>query len=518
MLETKPNLQREFEEDETRYNQLFELIPDGLVIYVDLKIVDINQAGVKLLGATNKAEIIDRPIFDFVHSDYNDAVKSCLEQLPHQQKPTAWLEQKLVRVDGQTTQVITIAQPTVFQNKFAIQTVLRDISGYRQVEEQVRQSEQKYQTLVEQLPAITYILEFQAEKSEVVYISPQIESILGFTQKEWIETPDILLKHIHPEDKARCLQMYQKRHMAGVDSLAMEYRLIARNGKIVWFRNQTTYIRDKSGQLRYSHGVMFDITGEKQLEAQFLQAQRMETAGQLAGGIAHNFNNALTTLIGHTELAMLALPNDHEVYADLQSIRKSAQRVASLTQQMLTFSRHQPIQPKLLNLNHLIVAVESLLEQLVTDPIKLEISLKPNLMDIRADPNQIKQLLFNLISNSCDAMPNGGQLIIKTEQVLMVDYDHFLQVDVEPGDYVVLNVTDTGMGMSQQVMRHIFEPFYTTKPIGQGTGLGLSTCFGIVKQGGGHITVDSDVGQGTVFRVYWPHLNEVPECRRAVKV
>lgn len=508
MLETIPNIQREVEESEMRYKQLVELISDGVLICVDSNIVALNQASMTLLGATSKADIVDRPIFDFVHSEYKDAVKTCLKRLVKQQKPTAWMEKKLVRADGQTVQALTIAHPTVFQNRFAVQMVLRDISGCKQVQ----QSEQDYRTLVEQLPAITYIIKFHGKHGEIVYISPQIENLLGFTQKEWIETPDILLKHIHPEDKAHCLRLYQERHTRQTNSLTLEYRLITRSGKIVWLRNQTTYIRDTSGQLRYSHGMLLDITPEKQLEAQFLQAQRMETAGQLAGGIAHNFNNALTSLIGHTELAMTALPDNHAVFTDLQRIRKSAQRVANLTQQMLTFSRHQPIQPKILNLNHLIATVESLLEQLVTDPIQLEISLKPDLMAIRADPNQIKQLLFNLLSNSCDAMPNGGRLIIKTEQVLVAASDHFLQADVEPGDYVVLTVTDTGLGMPPKVMRHVFEPFYTTKPIGQGTGLGLSTCFGIVKQSGGHITVDSEVGQGTTFRVYWPQIEDVECC------
>jgi PAS domain S-box-containing protein len=250
-----------------------------------------------------------------------------------------------------------------------------------------------------------------------------------------------------------------------------------------------------------------DSTARKQLEAQLLQAQKMEGIGRLAGGIAHDFNNLLTGIIGYTELAMRALPPDSGTCSDLAEVEKAAQRAAELVRQLLAFARKQIMEPRLLNLNDVIRDVERLLRRLIGEDINLITRTATDPLQIKADPGQIEQVIVNLAVNARDAMPNGGKLIIQTSHSVLTSADVLERfADLAAGPYVVLDLIDTGVGIPPELAAQIFEPFFTTKEQGKGTGLGLATCYGIVKQHNGTIQVASVVGQGTTFRIYLPHI------------
>jgi nitrogen-specific signal transduction histidine kinase/ActR/RegA family two-component response regulator len=265
-------------------------------------------------------------------------------------------------------------------------------------------------------------------------------------------------------------------------------------------------------------GFMVDISERKLMEMQSQQARRMEAIGRLAGGIAHDFNNLLTIIKGYTELARERTEVQTALRNDIERIDDATERAAALVRQLLAFSRKQVLQPKNLDLNAIVGGLEQLLRRLMGEDIRMHVKMSAELGTIKADPSQIEQVLMNLVVNARDAMPHGGKLIIET---CNTELDHAYasdHVSVKPGRYVMLAVSDSGMGMSPETVAHIFEPFFTTKGGTRGTGLGLSTSYGIVKQSGGYIWVYSEPEHGTTFKVYLPRVNESAEPAAAVRL
>jgi two-component system, cell cycle sensor histidine kinase and response regulator CckA len=251
-------------------------------------------------------------------------------------------------------------------------------------------------------------------------------------------------------------------------------------------------------------GIIVDITDRKQLEGQLQQARRMEAVGRLAGGIAHDFNNLLTIIKGYTELGLTRARNYPEVRTDLERIEDASERAAGLVRQLLAFSRRQVLQPKLLDLNSIVVGLDQLLRRLMDEDIEMKTVIGKELGTIKADPGQIEQVIMNLVVNARDAMPDGGKLTVETENVELDSVYARDHATVRPGRYVMLAVSDNGTGMSEATKSRIFEPFFTTKESSKGSGLGLATVYGIVKQHGGHIWVYSELGHGTTFKIYLP--------------
>jgi len=253
-----------------------------------------------------------------------------------------------------------------------------------------------------------------------------------------------------------------------------------------------------------------DITEHKKLETQLLQAQKMEAIGKLAGGVAHDFNNILTTIIGNAELALMDVIKDESLRTGIEEIKKAGKRAASLTRQLLAFSRKQIIQPKILNINELLTDIEKMLGRLIGEDIELLTIPEPALWQVKIDPGQIEQVIINLAVNARDAMPKGGKLTIETDNADLNE-NYFREHGIEgekSGHYVVLAVSDTGSGMDKKTQEHIFEPFFTTKEVGKGTGMGLSTIYGIIKQNNGFVWVYSEPGQGATFKVYLPEVKK----------
>jgi nitrogen-specific signal transduction histidine kinase len=258
-----------------------------------------------------------------------------------------------------------------------------------------------------------------------------------------------------------------------------------------------------------------DISERRRLEAQLLHAQKMESVGQLAGGVAHDFNNLLTAISGYADLARATLQPVDAAQGDLEEIQKAVQRASGLTRQLLAFARKQVIAPRILNLNDLIIDVGKLLRRLIGEDIHLVTHTALNLGAVTADPHQIEQLLVNLAVNARDAMPDGGALTIETANTTLNALDVSAQVGMVAGPYVQLVVSDTGVGMDAEVKQHLFEPFFTTKGVGKGTGLGLATCYGIVRQHGGHIAITSEAGRGASVRIVLPRVDDLPAERAA---
>jgi signal transduction histidine kinase len=256
--------------------------------------------------------------------------------------------------------------------------------------------------------------------------------------------------------------------------------------------------------------VATDITERKRLEAQLLQAQKVESIGRLAGGVAHDFNNLLTSIVGFAELAKVGLPKDSRNVQNLSRVLESANRGATLTQQLLAFARKRIVKPEVLDLNQVIEGMVPMLKRLIGEDLEFAFIPGEKLDRIRIDPGSVEQVVMNLAVNARDAMPAGGTLTLETQNVLLDRAYASRHVDVTPGPYVMLSVTDTGSGMSKDVLTKIFEPFFTTKPVGKGTGLGLAMCHGIVTQAAGHISVTSEKGKGACFKVYLPRMKDAP--------
>ena len=277
-------------------------------------------------------------------------------------------------------------------------------------------------------------------------------------------------------------------------------------------------IRDRNGNIVAGLVIFYDVTEHKRLEQQLLQSQRMEAVGRLAGGIAHDFNNFLTVIIGHSQLLIDRLASNDPMRTDIQEVEKCAQHAADLTRQLLAFSRKQILQPKVLDLNAIVANLEKMLRRLIGEDVELTVRLNPSLGRVKTDPGQVEQIIVNLAANARDAMPGGGKLTIETANADLGDLYAGQHADVAPGQYVMLAVSDTGAGMDRETQARIFEPFFTTKERGKGTGLGLATVYGIVKQSQGHIWVYSEPGHGSTFKVYLPRIEEAAEITAALSM
>jgi two-component system cell cycle sensor histidine kinase/response regulator CckA len=336
---------------------------------------------------------------------------------------------------------------------------------------------------------------------------------------------DYLLKPIIPEillsKVAVFVELYKKsdkiqRQAAELVGTvqALEYQIAERQRTEEALRQARDELEERvrertAGLVAANEALHAEILERQRLEAQLLQAQKIESIGRLAGGVAHDFNNLLMAISGYSDLALDALPPEHAARGDLCEINKATQRAAALTRQLLAFARKQIIDPRIIDLSDLIQNIHSLLQRLIGEDIELVIHIDREIGSIKADPIQIEQLLINLAVNARDAMPQGGKLTIETTSTIL-DEDHtHICADIAPGSHIVmLAVSDTGMGIPPEVQEHLFEPFFTTKEPGKGTGLGLATCYGIVKQHGGGIAFSSEVGQGTTFEIYLPRIAE----------
>jgi two-component system cell cycle sensor histidine kinase/response regulator CckA len=340
--------------------------------------------------------------------------------------------------------------------------------------------------------------------------NPAMLRITGFPDRETLLATN--MSFFYPEPAERSALMDRLGRDGVIEHEGWRRR---RDGSLIWTRFRAQAVREDDGPMIYYEGVVEDVTDHKQAaealeaaETRLLQSAKLEAVGRLAGGVAHDFNNLLGVIMGYADLVLKRLPADEPMRRNLQEIQKAAERASALTKQLLAFSRRQILQPRVLDLNHAIYDVESMLQRVIGEDISLVTVLREDVGKVKADPGQVQQVLMNLAVNARDAMPEGGRLTIETANVEVEESYARQRLGVTSGPYVMMAVSDTGCGMTEEVQAHIFEPFFTTKGPEKGTGLGLATVYGIVKQSGGNIWVYSEPAKGTTFKVYLPRVED----------
>ena len=397
---------------------------------------------------------------------------------------------------------------------FDLYVAFQQLQIYR-VRRQIAAREELFELISENAADMIAVVNADGTRA---YNSPFYERLLGYSPEEMRGT--IAFEEIHPDDRAKVIEAAEEAKRSG-HGRRVEYRMRHKEGSWVLLESTASVVRDSKGQVQKLVIVNRDITERKQLEQQLQMAQKVEAIGRLSGGIAHDFNNILGVIIGYTEALQKRMPPENAFRDAIDEIQRAAKRAASLTQQLLAFSRNQVLEPKILDLNAVIRDTQKMLASLMGEHIEIALALSDSLGMVKADRTQLEQVILNLNLNARDAMPEGGKLTIETSNADLEESNPARPAYMLPGSYVLLKVTDTGCGMTREVQANIFEPFFTTKEKGKGTGLGLATVYGVVKQTGGYILVDSEPGKGAAFRIYLP-LIEAPaeiakESRAPVK-
>jgi two-component system cell cycle sensor histidine kinase/response regulator CckA len=450
-------------------------------------------------------ELTGRNAFDFVHPEDRLDAAATLAALAGTTAPVV-AEARIRHKDGSWRRL-----EGTFHNLLRDPAVSAIVVNYRDVTDQraAEVSHRRLQTDVTRIVDSTGvgIWELDLATGHLAW-SEQTAAQMGMALADFDGRLETFFARVHPDDREKLQRAADTAIQQGGLGFDVEFRMNLPDGTTKWLENkgQVTYSGD--GQPTHLGGVSFDISARKLLEHQLHQAQKLDALGRLAGGVAHDFNNLLTAILGFAEFVAGDLEPDDARLGDIGEITRAAQSATALTKQLLAFSRKQAIEPRTLNLNRVTNHAERMLRRLIGEDIDLSVRLGPEVRDIWADAGQIEQVLVNLAVNARDAMPNGGRLSIETSNAELGREYLGLHASVAPGPYVLLVVSDTGQGMSAEVQSRIFEPFFTTKAAGHGTGLGLATVYGIVKQSGGHVWVYSEEGHGTTFKVYFPRLDQ----------
>jgi two-component system, cell cycle sensor histidine kinase and response regulator CckA len=394
---------------------------------------------------------------------------------------------------------------------FDIYVVFQQLQIYR-IRRQIAAREELFELISENAADMIAVVNADGTRA---YNSPSYQRMMGYSPAELRGT--VAFEQVHPDDRAKVIDAAEEAKRSGRGK-RVEYRMRHKDGRWISLESTASAIQDSKGQVQKLVIVNRDVSERKQLEEQLQTAQKVEAIGRLSGGIAHDFNNILGVIIGYTEALQGRIPPENEFREAIDEIQLAGKRAASLTQQLLAFSRKQVLEPKVLDLNAVVRDMENMLDSLMGEHVELALKLSDSAGMVKADRTQLEQVVLNLGVNARDAMPKGGKLIIETSKVTMDEGDAARPAYMQSGDYVLLKVTDTGCGMTREVQAHMFEPFFTTKEKGKGTGLGLATVYGVVKQSGGYILVTSEAGKGASFNIYLPLIEAQAEEPRLPRV
>jgi two-component system, cell cycle sensor histidine kinase and response regulator CckA len=391
---------------------------------------------------------------------------------------------------------------------FDLYVIFQQIQLYR-VRKQIAGREELFRLITENAADMIAVVDGSGKR---LYNSPSYQKILGYSPEELRETKG--LEQIHPDDREKVQEAAIEAKRSGVGR-SVEYRIRHKDGHWVPLESTASVVRSRTGEVEKLVIVNRDITERKDLEKKLLLAQKLEAIGRLSGGVAHDFNNLLGVILGYSEELQKHIPPDDPYREAVDEIQNAGKRAAALTQQLLAFSRKQVFESQVLDLKTIVAEAVKMLERLIGEDITLEIVPSQGIGEVKADRCQIERVILNLAVNAREAMPQGGKVTIEMADVELDETSPTIHKCATPGPYVMLCVTDTGCGMDAELQSHIFEPFFTTK--GQGTGLGLATVYGVIKQSGGYISVDSAPGKGTSFKIYLPRVSESSEKIPAVE-
>jgi PAS domain S-box-containing protein len=485
---------------ESRYRLLVEQASDGIfTVSPEGRYTDANARGLEMLQY-DREEFLTLKLGDLIAA--KDRPRLVKEVARLRKGGTRVSDFKLRRKDGTWFDAEISARALPDGQLLGI---IRDLTERRRSEQALRESEERFRQLAENIHEVFWMTD--PIKRRILYVSPAYEKIWGRSCDSLYETPETWVESVHEEDRERVVAAIQHEASSGYHEI---YRVVRPDGALRWVRDRAFPIKDASGRVYRIVGTAEDITERRQLEEQFRQAQKMEAIGTLAGGIAHDFNNILGAIIGYVELTKMNLQGHATSNQYLDLVLQGAHRAAALVRQILAFSRQQDQQRILVQLRHVVEEPLKLLRATVPAIIEFDVSLANDLPVVLADPTQVHQVVMNLCTNAAHAMGGqAGRLGVKLEKLLVDARRPATSVTLKHGLYVVLTVSDTGCGMDRSTLERIFEPFFTTKQPGEGTGLGLAVVHGIMQSHEGALTVESQPGEGTVFRLYFPADNAV---------
>jgi len=487
------------EEDIRRLAAIVEYSDDAIVgVGLDALITDWNSGAERMLGYS-RSEIIGMPITTIFPPSHRDEPLDNQARLKRGESVVR-RESLRLRKDGKTIHVALTVSPIKDQHGRVIGTagIMRDISQRKLIEDALQHSEASYRSFVENAP---FGIVRTTPDGQIVQANPALVKMLGYTSEQ-----EVLGLHMatdvyrYAEERPEATAWSQRQE--SVQGVEVDWK--HRDGRPFTIRCDAHVVKDRDGHLQYLEGFIEDISERRAMEMQLRQGQKMEAIGRLAGGIAHDFNNLLGVIIGYSDLVSEQVGPDSPLHNPVEQIKKAGDRASALTRQLLAFSRQQVLETKVLNLNKIVAEMANMLPPLLGEDIELQTSLAPLLGQVKADQGQIEQVIMNLAVNARDAMPAGGRLSIETRNACLDEEFVSRHRPTIPGEYVMLVVSDTGSGMDAQTQAHIFEPFFTTKEQGRGTGLGLATVYGFVKQSGGYVWVQSEPGMGSTFTIYLP--------------
>jgi two-component system cell cycle sensor histidine kinase/response regulator CckA len=488
-------------DSEAKYRLLFEANPEPMWVYdhETFRVLAANQASIASYGYT-EAELLSMSVYDLHPTVDHPALAELLRQPRELAATRTGLHHR--KKDGTIIDVEILADSIEFAGRRARLILSRDVTERRRLERQLLENEQKYRMLFESNAEAMYV--YDLETHRFLAVNQAAIGRYGYGRDEFL---GMTVFDLWPAAEAEKLRLYlrQHPHLSETTSNWIHQR---KDGTLLE-AEVISHTIDFGGR-QANLALARDVTEQRRLEAQLRQAQKMEAVGRLAGGIAHDFNNLLTAILGSAQLALREVEPSHVVREDLEEIRRAGLRAADLTRQLLAYSRRQVVAPKVIDVNETLRALDSMLRRLIREDIDLVMELGPRPLAVKSDAGQLEQVVLNLVVNARDALPHAGRIVIRTSGVVLGPPPLQPQNDppAPPGPYVNLEVSDTGSGLSPEARAHLFEPFFTTKEMGKGTGLGLATVYGIVKQNGGYIYVDSTASQGTTVRVYLPEATE----------